>query len=1026
MIKHVLKQGKRSLLNLTLATAGSGMIFSAGLAQTDVQIGTGTGTSAYVPMNANYNYSYSQSIYTASDLMAAGVMGEASISKIRLYYNTGNTASSGGWTVYLGNSTKTTFTSTSDWEVIGNLTNCFSGTVTFPATGNWMEITLTTPFVWDGSSSLIIGIDENQGGYAAYPSAAFNKSDLGSNRSIYYYSDYTNPDPTGPPSGTRVGYVPNIQLEVTPTTACNTLNAANTLSSEGLGLCDGDSTVLSLDDPFFETGITYQWQSFDGANWNDIPGAVEPTYSTGVLGASTNYQAIVGCTNSATSITANPAMVVINPNPTITVDVSEISYCSGAPATINAAGGDTYAWAPAGGLDNTNTATVVANPSGTTTYTVTGTDANGCTNTAETTVIPYTEVSASAVVDPIEMCESGTPVTITVDNLPANASGGNWAYRFLEVDGVTEAQTWNTTNVFNFIPTQDSLYTFYYQVQNSACGEVLDSVKVAFAVGFGAEVTVIDYDCNNMGGSIELSEVFGQGNDIQVYANNFDAGADMSAVTMTGSATNTGDMIVVTPSATGQGGYCMFNESGVPSFGNALSVSFNLTVDQPIIAFGFEGADGITYSFGDNATPSGNGNSINGRGNKLRLSFDSAPNGTENGNAPGIYLVYGWTGNDAFGPGSSAVLAYTDNMDLWHNQVSVPVTLDITTAGLATVTVGGQTIFSNVQMPAAYMNADVSTWKHLFSAGTGGSANRHAFDDFEVHFNSVNYGLSQGSATDVPATWQASGSFTDLAPGTYHVWLAKDQAAACGRNIATVEILNTNPVVELGNDTTICAGETLTLDAGNAGSTYTWSNTNAVSQTITVSNEGSYVAYVTAPNGCLGIGTINVDVNDAPTANGIYVEGTLLSRVFTVLNANSVDTYDWDFGDGQTALNAPSTMSHAYATEGTYDVTVTLSNDCGSTDVTQQINLMNNLGVGENSLDNLTIYPNPTSGLFTVKLESQSTSTLNVTNLAGARVVSELSFSGSVEVDAANWESGVYFVQVTSEGQTTTHKVVVR
>src|SRR5690606_36077338 len=108
---------------------------------------------------------------------------------------------------------------------------------------------------------------------------------------------------------------------------------------------------------------------------------------------------------------------------------------------------------------------------------------------------------------------------------------------------------------------------------------------------------------------------------------------------------------------------------------------------------------------------------------------------------------------------------------------------------------------------------------------------------------------------------------------------------------------------------------------------------NAVSQMIDVTEAGAYVAYVTAPNGCLGIGTFNVAVNDAPTASGIYMQGTYPNMTFTVLNANAADTYDWNFGDGQTALNAPATINHWYTNDGTYDVTVTLSNDCGSTDV---------------------------------------------------------------------------------------------
>lgn len=1028
MINHLLKTTKKSWRGLSLLAIASGAIFSSVSGQTTVQIGTETGTSTNVPLTTNYGYNYTQQIYTAADLNNAGVSGLTSITKVYFYLNSGTTSNSFDWTVYLGNSTKTEFSSTSDWEAVGNLTNCFSGMVTFPSSaGGWMEIVLSTPFEWDGVSNIVIAVDENQGNWGTLLS--WRKSNLGNNRSIYYRNDSNNPDPTNPPTATgRFNYVPNVQLETMPAPDCSgTPAVANLLSSEGLTLCEGETSILSIDNGPFESGLTYQWQTFDGAAWNDITGATDAVYTTDELTASTNYQVVVGCSNSGMSTASNAAMITVNPNPTVTVDVTETSICSGGSATVNATGATSYAWTPATALDNTTTATVVANPTSATTYTVTGTDGNGCTNTAQVAVLPYESVSADMVIDPIELCESGVPVTATVSGVPANAAGGTWTYRFLEADGTTEAQPWNTTNTFNFIPGADSLYTFYYQLMNSACGTALDSVAFSFAVGFGADVAVIDYDCNNMGGSINLSDVFGQAEIQELYTNDFTAGADLSAATFTGNASVANNRAQLTASATGVSGYMELN---IPGFSaganNSFTVSFDLTADLPINNYGTGGADGMAYSFGDDATPGANGNGMNGKGTKLRLSFDAAGNSGENGNVTGIYLVYGWTAGNAFGPGSAQTLAYSPNLTLWKGKTDVPVTFSIDGQGKASLTVDGVLVFDQVQLPAAYTSADVSTWKHLFSAQTGGDAMRHAITNLEMTSGLMNYGISTGSATDVPTTWQTNGNFTDLAPGTYHVWLAKDTDAICGKNIQTVEIVNTNPVVDLGNDTTICAGETLTLDAGNAGASYTWSNTNAVTQTIEVDEAGSYVAYVTAPNGCLGIGTINVDITDAPSASGIYMQGTYPNMTFTVLNANGADSYDWDFGDGTTATNAPSTVAHWYAVDGTYDVTVTLSNDCGSTDVTEQFNVVNTLSVGENSIDGLTIYPNPTSGAFTVSISSKAAATVSVTTLTGAQVIENRSFAGVVEMDATSWQSGVYFVQVVSEGKTSTHKVVVR
>jgi gliding motility-associated-like protein len=69
--------------------------------------------------------------------------------------------------------------------------------------------------------------------------------------------------------------------------------------------------------------------------------------------------------------------------------------------------------------------------------------------------------------------------------------------------------------------------------------------------------------------------------------------------------------------------------------------------------------------------------------------------------------------------------------------------------------------------------------------------------------------------------------------------------------------------VNLGNDTTICIGESVVLDAGISGAIYLW-NTNATSQSINVTNAGSYWVAVNS-NGCIGSDTIVVNTVPKPT-----------------------------------------------------------------------------------------------------------------------------------------------------------------
>jgi len=91
------------------------------------------------------------------------------------------------------------------------------------------------------------------------------------------------------------------------------------------------------------------------------------------------------------------ASVTVAPNALPTIATSDVTRCSNdSGVALSATGGTSYVWSPAAGLSATNIANPTASPSATTTYTVTGTDANGCQNTATAVVTVNTAVSISA------------------------------------------------------------------------------------------------------------------------------------------------------------------------------------------------------------------------------------------------------------------------------------------------------------------------------------------------------------------------------------------------------------------------------------------------------------------------------------------------------------------------------------------------------------------------------------------------------------------------------------------------------
>jgi len=273
-----------------------------------VQVGSGTSTNSYYPLYTCYGYNYSQQIYLASEISAGG--GSAgSISKIRFYYGSGGTtyANWRSWTVYLGNTSQSSFSGTTNWIPVGSLTQVFSGNIATPVAGTWLEITLDAPFAYSGGN-LVVAIDENSSSYSC--TASWRSFVSGSNRGLLYYSDGTNPNPASPPTATRIdGTIAQIQLEFA-TPCAGVPNPGNTVASVNPA-CSGVNFTLSLQNVTDGTGVSYQWQSSPTARgpWTNI-GSSTPTHTTS-LTASTYYRCAVTCANSGSTTNSNPVNVTL-------------------------------------------------------------------------------------------------------------------------------------------------------------------------------------------------------------------------------------------------------------------------------------------------------------------------------------------------------------------------------------------------------------------------------------------------------------------------------------------------------------------------------------------------------------------------------------------------------------------------------------------------------------------------------------------------------------------------------------------
>jgi len=127
-------------------------------------------------------------------------------------------------------------------------------------------------------------------------------------------------------------------------------------------------------------GLTYQWAPSTGLN-----NATISNPQVNVL-TSQNYTLTVTDANGCQNM--DQVYVTMNPLPVVSAG-PDVIILNGSSATLNGSGANTYLWTPPTSLSGSTIANPVATPNATTTYVLTGTDANGCVDNDLVTVFVY-------------------------------------------------------------------------------------------------------------------------------------------------------------------------------------------------------------------------------------------------------------------------------------------------------------------------------------------------------------------------------------------------------------------------------------------------------------------------------------------------------------------------------------------------------------------------------------------------------------------------------------------------------------
>jgi hypothetical protein len=207
-------------------------------------------------------------------------------------------------------------------------------------------------------------------------------------------------------------------------------------------ICEGAAVTLSG-----SGAASYTWTGNVTDNVAFNPTTTD-TYT--VTGTDAN-----GCVNT------DEITVTVNPAPPVLGNASQTEVCAGSPVTLTGSGAVSYTWSGSV-TDNTP-----FTPAATDTYTVTGIDANGCTNTDEITVT----------VNPLPSVTLSLPVaTMCVDDANLTLTGGN------PVSG-----SWSGTGVTgsSFDPTVagTTTITYSYTDANGCDGSATDNIVVSLCTG---------------------------------------------------------------------------------------------------------------------------------------------------------------------------------------------------------------------------------------------------------------------------------------------------------------------------------------------------------------------------------------------------------------------------------------------------------------------------------------------------------------------------------------------------------------
>jgi hypothetical protein len=253
--------------------------------------------------------------------------------------------------------------------------------------------------------------------------------------------------------------------------------------------------------------------------------------------------------------------------------------------------------------------------------------------------------------------------------------------------------------------------------------------------------------------------------------------------------------------------------------------------------------------------------------------------------------------------------------------------------------------------------------------------------------------------------------------------------SGCPSNTITqYVVVNPAPSVlaHSANSGSVCAGSSVNISASGNAITYTWSTgSSALNISVAPPASTSYTLSGSNAYGCVAKAILPITVAALPT---ITVTGSSSNTVCAgethSLTATGGVTYQWVASPSGLVLSGATVNVNPTSTT-IYTVTGTDAAGCSNKfTLTQNVSECLGLNQLSASLSGVKIYPNPTTGEFTVELTNGSLKTIEVIDVTGRLISTNSTTSELVNINLNEFSNGIYYVKIQSNDVVEVMKIV--